>query len=75
MAQIKILGFALVLTLLQVGVFFAQPQPLNQADLNDLEQSVDKLQNFFHKVRATNQRKFVSQEHLPGPRHPAATNP
>ena len=75
MAQMKTLGFALVLTLLRVGVSFAQPQPLNQADLNDLEQSVDKLQNFFHKVHATNQRKFVSQEHLSGPRHPPATNP
>ena len=31
--------------------------------------------NFFHKVCATNQHKFVTQEHLPGPRHPAATNP
>ena len=58
-----ILGFALVLTLLQVGVSFAQP--LNQADLNGLEQSVDKLQNFFHKVRATKQREFASQQHLP----------
>ena len=65
-----ILGFALVLTLLQIGVSFAVP--LNQADLNDLEQSVDKLQNFFHKVCATNQREFASQQHPP--RRPI-TNP
>ena len=64
-----ILGFALVLTLLQVGVSFAVP--LNQADLNDLEQSVDKLQNFFHEVHATNQREFASQQH---PHRSPATN-
>ena len=66
-----ILGFALVLTLLQVEVSFARP--LNQADLNGLEQSVEKLQNFFHEVRATKQREFASQQHRP--RCPITTNP
>ena len=66
-----ILGFTLVLTLLQVWVSFAQP--LNQADLNGLEQSVDKLQNFFHEVRATKQREFASKQHQPG--CPTTTNP
>ena len=67
-----ILGFALVLTLLQVGVSFAEPlnQAIDQADWNDLEQSIDKLQNFFHKVHATNQHEFASQ-HLPRPHRPA----
>ena len=63
-----ILGFALVLTLLRVGASFAEP--LNQADLNGLEQSVDKLQNFFHEVCATNQHEFASQQHPPRD-HPA----
>ena len=58
-----ILGFALVLTLLQVEVSFARP--LNQADLNGLEQSIDKLQKFFHELRATKQREFASQQHQP----------
>ena len=70
-----ILGFALVVTLLQVGVSFALP--LNQADLNDLEQSVDKLQNYFHKVHATNlnQHEIASQVQYRPSRHPATTNP
>ena len=70
-----ILGFALVLTLLQIGVSFAQP--LNQANLNDLEQSVDNLQNYFHKVRATNfnQHKIASQVQYRPSGHPATTNP
>ena len=71
MAQKMILGFVLVLTLLQVGVYFAVP--LNRADMtsmNELEQSVNKLQNFFHTVRATNQLEFASQQHLPW--HPAS---
>ena len=54
-----------MLTLLQVGVSFAEP--LNQADLNGLEQSVDKPQNSFHEIRATNQCEFASQQHPPRP--------
>ena len=71
MAQKMILGLILVLTLLQVGVYFAVP--LNRADvtsLNELEQSVHKLQNYFHTVRATNQLEFASQQNLPW--HPAS---
>ena len=70
-----ILGFALVLTLLQIGVSFAQP--LNQANLNDLEQSVDNLQNYFQKVRATNfnQHEIASQVQYRPSGHPATTNP
>ena len=73
MAQkmILVLGFALVLTLLQVGVYFAVP--LNRANvtsLNNLEQSVIKLQNFFRMERATNQLEFAAQQHLPW--HPAS---
>ena len=60
-----------MLTLLQVEVSFARP--LNQADLNGLEQSVDKLQKFFHEARATKQREFASQQHQP--RCPTTTNP
>ena len=54
-----ILGFALVLTVLQVGVSFAMPLNINQANLNELEQSVDVLQNYFHEVHAT---EFTSQQ-------------
>lgn len=54
-----ILGFALLLTLLQVGVSFAEP-----LNLNDLERSIDVLPNFQHE--------FASQQHHP--RFPATTN-
>jgi hypothetical protein len=70
-----ILGIALVLTLLQVGVSFAMP--LNQADVtslnNPVEQSVHILQNFLHEVRAKNQREFAYQQHQP--RRPPTTTP
>ena len=64
----------LTLYILQVGASFAVP---HAADLNELERSVDVLQNYFHKVRPTNQREFASQQHRPEHRqcHPPTTNP
>ena len=47
------------LLILQVGASFAEPLNQLQADLNNLEQSVDEL------VRATNQHEFASQQHRP----------
>ena len=37
------IGFALVLTILQAGVSFAEPLNQLQADLNNLKQSVNEL--------------------------------
>lgn len=56
-----LLGFALVLTLLQVGVSFAVP--LNRADLlNALEGlSTDELQNVLHEVHL-NHLEFASRQ-------------
>ena len=48
--------------------------PLDQADLNELERSADMLQNYFHEVRATNEREFASQQQQLRRRHPDATN-
>ncbi len=73
-----ILGLTLLLTVLQVGSSFAVTLNQLQADLNDLEQSVDELQSFLLEVRATNQLEFASEQHPRG-RHPprlrAATDP
>ena len=55
-----IIGFALVLTLLQVRASFAVPLTQLQADLNNLERSVDELQNYFHEVCHS-----CSTQHLP----------
>ena len=67
-----ILGFSLVLTLLQVGVSFAMP--LNPADMNELERSVDVLQNYFHEMHAINEREFASQQQHPMRRRPDIAN-
>ena len=70
-----ILGFALVLTLLQVGVSFAvPPNIINQADLNELERSVDVLQNYFHEMHTTDEREFASQQQHPTRRRPDTAN-
>ena len=71
-----LLGFALVLTLLQVGVSFqfaAVPFSQYQADLmNDLEQiSMDKLQKYLHEAAHINQHEIAPQQYQPRPRHPA----
>ena len=69
-----LLGFALVLTLLQVGVSFAAvPFSQYQADLmNNLEQiSMDKLQKCLHEAAHINQHEIAPQQYQSRPRHPA----
>ena len=60
-----------------LGASFAAPLTQLQADLNNLEGSVDELQNYFREVcfsSSTCQHSFAPQ-HLAVPLHPATTNP
>ena len=75
LSQKMILGLALVLPLLQVGVSFAvPPNIINQADLNELERSVDVLQNYFHEMHTTDEHEFASQQQHPTRRRPDTAN-
>jgi dynein heavy chain len=68
-----LLGFAVVLALLQVGVTFAVP--LNRADLtNALEQlSMNELQNVLHEVHV-NHLEFASRQNHPNSGHRSCKN-